>query len=73
MRIIFSLLIAATFATDSFAHDPYELTTVAYVRSNQIELFIEMEFPAAMTLAGQKPVRAVAVLSQVGQGGFKLR
>jgi len=46
------------------AHDPYEITSVAYVRSNVIELFIEMEFPAGMRLAGVEPVRDVAVLSQ---------
>ena len=46
------------------AHDPYEITSTAYVRSNQIELFIEMEFPAGMKLAGIDPARDVAVISQ---------
>lgn len=46
------------------AHDPYEITSVAYIHSNRIELFVEMEFPTGMTLAGQKPVHDVAVLSQ---------
>src|SRR5688572_2497483 len=46
------------------AHDPYEITSAVYVRSNVIELFIEMEFPAGMKLAGIEPVRDVAVLSQ---------
>jgi len=52
------------FATPVRAHDPYEITSVAYLYSNRIELFMEMEFPTGMTLAGQKPVRDVAVLSQ---------
>ncbi len=46
------------------AHDPYEITSVAYIHSNRIELFVEMEFPTGMTLAGQKPVQDIAVLSQ---------
>jgi hypothetical protein len=64
VRTAILICLVALLATPARAHDPYELTSVAYVRSNQIELFIEMEFPAAMTLAGQKPVRNVAVLSQ---------
>jgi hypothetical protein len=46
------------------AHDPYEITSAVYVRSNVIELFIEMEFPAGMKLAGIEPVRDVAVVAQ---------
>jgi len=46
------------------AHDPYEITSVAYVHSNRIEMFIEMEFPAGMRLSGQKPVNDLAILSQ---------
>lgn len=46
------------------AHDPYEITSVAYLYSNRIELYMEMEFPTGMRLAGQNPVRDVAVISQ---------
>jgi hypothetical protein len=48
----------------ALAHDPYEITSVVYIQSNRIELFVEMEFPTAMTLAGQKPLREVSGLSQ---------
>jgi hypothetical protein len=41
------------FATAARAHDPYEITTRAFLYSNHLELRIEMEFPAAMLLAGQ--------------------
>ena len=47
-----------------WAHDPYEITSVVYVRSNRIELFVEMEFPTGMTLAGQKRTREIATESQ---------
>jgi hypothetical protein len=50
------------------AHDPYDLTAVVYVRSNVIELFLEMEFPAGMTLAGLKPTRDVAAETQFEAG-----
>jgi hypothetical protein len=46
------------------AHDPYEISSVVYLRSNRIELVIEMEFPTGMTLAGQKPSRAASPQSQ---------
>lgn len=59
-----SIIVIVLCGTTANAHDPYEITSVAYVHSDRIELFIEMEFPAGMTLAGQKPVRDVAVLSQ---------
>ena len=39
------------------AHDPYEITSRAYLHSNRLELHIEMEFPAAMLLAGLNPAR----------------
>ena len=61
IALICLLALAGNFAR---AHDPYEITSVVYVRSNVIELFIEMEFPAGMRLAGVEPVRDVAVLSQ---------
>lgn len=51
-------------ALPALAHDPFEINSVAYLYSNRIEIFVEMEFPTGMTLAGQKPVRDVAALSQ---------
>jgi len=50
------------------AHDPYEITSVVYVRSNVIELFIEAEFPTGMTLAGLTPTRDVAAETQFEAG-----
>lgn len=70
-RILICLL--AWSVTSATAHDPYEITSVAYVRSNQIELFIEMEFPAGMKLAGVNPVRDVAVVSQFESALPRLR
>ncbi len=62
---VFALICLLTLAGNfARAHDPYEITTAVYVRSNVIELFIEMEFPAGMKLAGVEPVREVAVLPQ---------
>lgn len=63
-RILFASLGVIGFVATVAAHDPYEITSVAYIHSNRIELFVEMEFPTGMTLAGQKPVHDVAVLSQ---------
>lgn len=63
-RLLTFLLGATCFVTTVAAHDPYEITSVAYLHSNRIELFVEMEFPAGMTLAGQKPASEVAVVSQ---------
>ena len=48
---IMLLVMAGAFA--SHAHDPYEITTRAYLYSNHLELRIEMEFPAAMLLANR--------------------
>jgi hypothetical protein len=56
--------VLALFAASARAHDLYEITSVAYVHSNVIELFIEMEFPAGMRLAGVEPKRDETVLSQ---------
>ena len=64
MKRILSALFVVGFVATVAAHDPYEITSVAYLHSNRIELFVEMEFPTGMTLAGQKPVHDVAVLSQ---------
>ena len=49
-RWLASLLLAVV-AANSFAHDPYEITSRAYLYSNHLELRMEMEFPAAMLLA----------------------
>jgi hypothetical protein len=68
--ILFYLL--ALFATTAHAHDPYEITSVVYVRSNVIELFVEMEFPTGMKLAGVEPVRGVAALTQFEQAQRQL-
>jgi hypothetical protein len=57
--------VLAVFAASARAHDPYEITSAAYVRTNVIELFIEMEFPAGMRLAGIEPARDVAISNQV--------
>ena len=46
---------------------------MAYIYSNRIELFMEMEFPTGMTLAGQKPVRDVAAVSQFESALPRLR
>jgi hypothetical protein len=56
--------LALSFGPSARAHDPYEITSVVYLQSNRIELFVELEFPTGMTLAGQKPTRDVATLSQ---------
>ena len=50
------------------AHDPYEITSVVYIRSNMIELFMETEFPTGMTLAGLTPTREVAAETQFEAG-----
>lgn len=63
-RILLLSAALTTFASSARAHDPYEITSVVYVRSNVIELFIEMEFPTGMRLAGVEPVRDVAALHQ---------
>ncbi len=67
------ICLAGLFITSARSHDLYEITSVAYVRSNQIELFIEMEFPAGMKLAGVNPVRDVAVVSQFESALPRLR
>jgi hypothetical protein len=40
------------------AHDPYEITSTARLKADQIELQIEMEFPTSMLLAGLDPAAA---------------
>lgn len=62
-RVLSCGLLLAGFAAAE-AHDPYEVTTVVYLQSNRIDLYLEMEFPTAMTLAGLKPSRPDAVSNQ---------
>ena len=57
----------------AWAHDPHELTSVVYLQSNRIELFIETEFPAGMTLAGLTPRRDVAAETQFEAGLPRLK
>lgn len=64
MRVFALLGLLSLAGNFAHAHDPYEITSVVYVRSNVIELFVEMEFPTGMRLAGVEPVRDVAVLNQ---------
>ena len=71
--VISLLTLLILFVTQSHAHDAYEITSVVYLQTNRIELFVEMEFPTAMKLAGLTPTRDVAVLSQVEAGLTRLR
>lgn len=73
MRVLLLIFIAMIFAPFARAHDPYEITSEVYVRSNRIELFVEMEFPAGMTLAGVKPSREVAAETQFSAALSQLR
>ena len=63
MKLLYYYLVVGLCIFTARAHDPYEITSAVYVRSNVIELFIEMEFPAGMKLAGVEPQRDVAVLT----------
>src|SRR5688572_26852362 len=62
LRVVLGMVVGL--ALPALAHDPFEINSVAYLYSNRIEIFVELEFPTGMTLAGQKPVRDVAALSQ---------
>jgi hypothetical protein len=46
------------------AHDPYEIASVVYIQSNRIEVFLEMEFPTGLRLAGLAPSRTTSAESQ---------
>lgn len=37
----------------ALAHDPYEITSTAYLRSNRLEVYVELEFRPGLTLAGE--------------------
>jgi hypothetical protein len=67
------VLLAGLLVSSAQAHDPYEITSVVYVRTNQIELFMEMEFPTGMKLAGVNPSREVAAASQFAAAQTQLR
>lgn len=64
MRLVVAIIFGSLFLTSARAHDPYEITSVVYLHSNRIELFIEMEFPTGMNLAGQKPTQERAAVAQ---------
>lgn len=72
MRVFAFICLLSLAGTVARAHDPYEITSVVYVRSNVIELFVEMEFPTGMKLAGVEPVRGVAALTQFEQSQSQL-
>ena len=73
MRTALLTSLAFLLAASAKAHDAYEITSVVYLQTNRIELFVEMEFPTAMKLAGLTPTRDVAVLSQFEAGLTRLR
>jgi len=70
LAFIFGVLLLSVSAQ---AHDPYEITSVVYIQSNRIELFMEMEFPTGMTLAGLVPSREVAAETQFEAGLLQLK
>lgn len=55
------------------AHEPYQITSVAYLYSNRTDLVMEMEFPTAMTLAGVKFSRETSPADQFTADGAQLR
>lgn len=73
MKHLAIFLFAVSCILRAFAHDPYEITSVAYIYSNRIELFVEMEFPTGMKLAGLTPTRDVSALSQFESAQTQLR
>jgi hypothetical protein len=64
VRLVVAIIFGSLFLTSARAHDPYEISSVVYLHSNRIELFIEMEFPTGMSLAGQKPTQERAAVTQ---------
>lgn len=72
VRAIACICLLTLAGTAALAHDPYEITSAVYVRSNVIELFIEMEFPTGMKFAGVEPQREVAALTLFEQAQPKL-
>lgn len=59
-----AVIFGSVFLTSACAHDPYEITSVVYLHSNRVEVFMEMEFPTGMSLVGQKPAREIAAVTQ---------
>jgi len=64
VKRFFLTCLAAALLRTALAHDPYEITSVVYVYSNRIDLFVEMEFPTGMRLAGLEPDREVSPARQ---------
>ena len=73
MKRCLLILIAAGIASNVVAHDPYEISSVAYVYSNRIELFVECEFATGMRLAGIEPFPNQAEASQFESHQAELR
>jgi hypothetical protein len=60
------LSLAVLFASNARAHDPFEITATSYLRTNQLELFIEMEPRPARLLSGAPAtIEPEIVLSQL--------
>jgi len=64
VRWIFGLILLGCGITAGRASDRYEITSVVYLHSNRIEIFLEMDFATGLTLAGQQPTRAVTAGEQ---------
>lgn len=64
MKTLLGSLWLALGLISTCAHDAYEITSVAYVYSDRIEVTLEMEFPTALKLVGLTPQPDVAVARQ---------
>ena len=58
------IVLVSGLLTSAKAHDPYEIASVVYIQSNRIEVFMEMEFPTGIRLAGLEPSRQTSAESQ---------
>lgn len=58
------LVLVGGLLTSAMAHDPYEIASVVYIQSNRIEVFLEMEFPTGIRLAGLEPSLQTSAESQ---------
>lgn len=67
------MLLALFLTLTAHAHDPYEITSVASLHSNRIELLIELEFPTALKLAGIEPQPPAPLISQLEAAQSQLR
>ena len=64
--LIIILSLAVMFAINARAHDPFEITGIVYLRTNQLELFLEMEPRPARLLSGAPAaIEPAMVLSQL--------